>query len=59
MELVVLDLGLDLGVISPTLFAMMVLMAIVTTCMTAPLLRLFQGPEPRTTTRTAHVNAAS
>lgn len=43
MELVVLNLGLDLGVISPTLFAMMVLMAIVTTCMTSPLLTLFQG----------------
>jgi len=43
MELVVLNLGLDLGVISPTLFAMMVLMAILTTCMTSPLLTLFQG----------------
>ncbi|MEY4509082.1 MAG: hypothetical protein RLZZ450_1204 [Pseudomonadota bacterium] len=45
MELVVLNLGLDLGVISPTLFAMMVLMAIVTTCMTSPLLTLFQGTQ--------------
>jgi len=31
MELIVLNLGLDLGLISPTLFAMMVLMALVTT----------------------------
>ena len=38
MELVVLNVGLDVGVISPTLFTMMVLMAIVTTAMTAPLL---------------------
>jgi len=30
MELIVLNIGLDLGVISPTLFAMMVLMALVT-----------------------------
>jgi len=37
MELVVLNIGLDLGVISPTLFAMMVLMAIVTTIATTPL----------------------
>ncbi|HVC92781.1 MAG TPA: cation:proton antiporter [Pirellulales bacterium] len=37
MELVVLNIGLDLGVISPTLFAMMVLMAIVTTMATTPL----------------------
>lgn len=46
MELVVLNLGLDLGVISPTLFAMMVLMAIVTTCATSPLLSLFQRGQP-------------
>lgn len=38
MELVVLNIGLDLGVISPTLFTMMVLMALVTTFMTSPLL---------------------
>ena len=38
MELVVLNIGLDIKVISPTLFAMMVLMAIVTTMMTPPLL---------------------
>jgi Kef-type K+ transport system membrane component KefB len=38
MELIVLNIGLDLGVISPTLFAMMVVMALVTTAMTAPVL---------------------
>ena len=38
MELVILGIGLDLGLISPELFAMMVLMAIVTTFMTNPLL---------------------
>jgi Kef-type K+ transport system membrane component KefB len=38
MELVVLNVGLDLGVISPALFTMMVIMALVTTAMTAPLL---------------------
>jgi Kef-type K+ transport system membrane component KefB len=38
MELVVLNIGLDLGVISPTVFSMMVVMAIVTTMMAAPLL---------------------
>ena len=40
MELVILSIGLDLGVISPELFAMMVLMALVTTFMTAPVLDL-------------------
>jgi Kef-type K+ transport system membrane component KefB/nucleotide-binding universal stress UspA family protein len=39
MELVVLNMGLDLGVISPKLFAMLVIMALVTTFMTTPLLQ--------------------
>src|SRR6185436_11234229 len=38
MELIVLNLGLSLGVISPTLYAMMVLMALTTTMATTPLL---------------------
>src|SRR6185369_1728445 len=38
MELIVLNIGLDLGVISPALFTMMVLMALVTTFLTTPLL---------------------
>jgi Kef-type K+ transport system membrane component KefB/nucleotide-binding universal stress UspA family protein len=38
MELVILNIGLELGVISPALFTMMVLMALVTTAMTTPLL---------------------
>jgi Kef-type K+ transport system membrane component KefB len=40
MELVVLNVGLDIGVITPTLFTMMVVMAIVTTAMSGPLLDL-------------------
>jgi Kef-type K+ transport system membrane component KefB len=38
MELIVLNIGLDLGVISPTLFAMMVVMALATTAATSPAL---------------------
>lgn len=38
MELVILNIGLDIGVISPVVFSMMVLMALVTTFMTTPLL---------------------
>jgi Kef-type K+ transport system membrane component KefB len=38
MELIVLNVGLDLGVVSPRLFAMLVIMAVVTTLATAPLL---------------------
>lgn len=40
MELVILSVGFELGVISPALFTMMVLMALVTTFMTTPMLRL-------------------
>jgi Kef-type K+ transport system membrane component KefB/nucleotide-binding universal stress UspA family protein len=40
MELVILTIGLDLGVISPALFTMMVMMALITTFMTTPLLEL-------------------
>jgi Kef-type K+ transport system membrane component KefB len=39
MELIVLNVGLELGVISQTLFTMMVLMALATTIATTPLLR--------------------
>jgi Kef-type K+ transport system membrane component KefB len=38
MELVILTVGLDIGVLSPALFTMMVLMALATTIMTSPLL---------------------
>ncbi len=44
MELIVLNLGLDLGVISPKLFTMMVVMALVTTFLTTPLLRWIYPP---------------
>lgn len=40
MELVVLNIGYDLGVLSPEIFAMMVIMALVTTFMTGPALDL-------------------
>jgi Kef-type K+ transport system membrane component KefB len=45
MELIVLNVGLDLGVISPTLFTMMVLMALVTTLATTPILQLLHIQE--------------
>ena len=40
MELIVLTVGLDAGIITPRLFTMMVIMALVTTAMTTPLLDL-------------------
>lgn len=44
MELIVLNIGLDLRVISPTLFAMMVIMALVTTIATSPVLQWLHPP---------------
>jgi Kef-type K+ transport system membrane component KefB len=38
MELIALNIGYDLGILSPRIFAMMVVMALVTTMMTGPLL---------------------
>ena len=40
MELVVLNIGYDLGVLTPQIFSMMVIMALVTTFMTGPALNL-------------------
>jgi Kef-type K+ transport system membrane component KefB len=40
MELIALNVGYDLGILTPEIFAMMVLMALVTTAMTGPLLSL-------------------
>jgi Kef-type K+ transport system membrane component KefB len=42
MELIVLNIGLDLAVISPKLFSMMVLMALATTFATTPVLQLLE-----------------
>jgi len=47
MELIVLNVGLEMGVLSPSLFAMLVLMALVTTFMTTPLLGLLMPRAPR------------
>ncbi|MFT3842306.1 MAG: cation:proton antiporter [Myxococcaceae bacterium] len=49
MELIVLNVGLDLGVLGPTLFAIMVLMAVLTTVATGPLLNLIAQTEPELT----------
>jgi Kef-type K+ transport system membrane component KefB len=49
-ELVALNIGLDLGVITPTVFTMFVVMALISTVLTAPALsligRLFAGSRP-------------
>ncbi|MCI0660016.1 MAG: cation:proton antiporter [Acidobacteria bacterium] len=45
MELVILNIGLDIGVISPAVFAMMVMMTLITTSMTTPLLKWVYSAE--------------
>lgn len=45
MELIILNIGMDLGVLSPVLFTMLVLMAVATTFITTPLVRLLYPPE--------------
>lgn len=52
MELVVLNIGYDLGVLSPEIFAMLVLMALATTFMTGPALDLINKFLPEKETRT-------
>jgi Kef-type K+ transport system membrane component KefB len=47
VELVILSIGFDLGLLSPALFSMMVMMALVTTLMTAPLVRRVYGSTAR------------
>jgi Kef-type K+ transport system membrane component KefB len=46
MELIVMKVGLDAGLIGPALFTMLLVMAILTTVMTGPLVTLFVGRQP-------------
>jgi len=49
MELIIINIGLQKGIIGPTLFSMLVLMAIVTTVMATPLFELVYGRKARET----------
>jgi Kef-type K+ transport system membrane component KefB len=49
MELIIINIGLQKGIIGPTLFSMMVLMAIVTTMMASPLFEFVYGRKARET----------
>lgn len=46
VELIVLNIGLDLGVLTPRLFTMLVIMALVTTMMTSPILTALLRKRP-------------
>jgi Kef-type K+ transport system membrane component KefB len=47
VELVVLNIGLDLGILSPAAFSMLVLMALITTFATSPIVRTLRTRERR------------
>jgi Kef-type K+ transport system membrane component KefB len=46
MELIVLNIGYDLGILSPEIFAMLILMALITTFMTNPALNFINWLMP-------------
>jgi Kef-type K+ transport system membrane component KefB len=48
MELIALNIGYDLGILSPRIFTMLVIMALVTTVLTGPLLTLFAARKAAT-----------
>jgi Kef-type K+ transport system membrane component KefB len=56
MELIALNIGYDLGVLSPKIFTILVVMALATTMLTGPLLTLFtrQSEAPDTLPAPAH-----
>jgi Kef-type K+ transport system membrane component KefB len=58
MELIIINIGLQKGIIGPTLFSMLVLMAIVTTMMASPLFELFYGRKGRETGELATLDRA-
>jgi Kef-type K+ transport system membrane component KefB len=58
MELIIVNIGLQKGIIGPTLFSMLVLMAIVTTMMASPLFELVYGRHGRATGELAALRPA-
>ncbi len=57
MELIIINIGLQKGIIGPTLFSMLVLMAIVTTMMASPLFEAVYGKKARASGELGKVGA--
>jgi Kef-type K+ transport system membrane component KefB len=55
MELIVLNIGYDLGILSPALFAIMVIMALSTTFMTGPMLDIIEYISNKTSLKRAEI----
>jgi Kef-type K+ transport system membrane component KefB len=58
VELILINIGLSRGIITPTLYTMLVLMALGTTLMTGPLFRLIWDPDALLASETREVRAA-
>lgn len=56
MELIIINIGLQKGIIGPTLFSMLVLMAIITTVMATPLFEAVYGKKARETGELDHID---
>jgi Kef-type K+ transport system membrane component KefB len=50
MELIIINIGLQRGIISPALFAILVIMAVITTLMASPIFDLLVGRHQSVTT---------
>ncbi len=55
MELILLNIGLERGIITPTLFTILVMMAIITTLMASPIFRLVYRPQQQVASANAPV----
>jgi Kef-type K+ transport system membrane component KefB len=58
MELIIINIGLQKGIIGPALFSMLVIMAIVTTLMASPLFELVYGRKARASGELGQLNEA-
>jgi Kef-type K+ transport system membrane component KefB len=56
MELILLNIALEQGIITPTLFTMLVLMAVVTTLIASPIFEFVYGRHRRAEFRAAHAD---
>ena len=56
MELIIINIGLQKGIIGPTLFSMLVLMAIITTMMASPLFEWVYGRKARSSGDLEHLH---
>ncbi|WP_242123643.1 cation:proton antiporter [Sphingobium sp. Sx8-8] len=59
MELIIINIGIQKGIIEPALFSMLVLMAIVTTMMAGPLFEIFYGRQARAEGELAQLGMAA